>query len=155
VASAESESFLLCRIGTRIGALSLADVWETMRPLQIEPFNAMPPFVLGLAIVRGVPIPVLDAGKLLMPASSASSEPGARFVTLKLGERSAALAVDEVLEVRSMPRGLWADIPPLLREVGVELVSAIGALDSKLLLVLKAARLVPNSVWSAIPGTNA
>jgi chemotaxis signal transduction protein len=67
-----------------------------------------------------------------------------------LGERTAVLAVDAVLDVRSLSAGMLADIPPLLQGGGAELVSVIGALDTKLLLVLEAARLVPDSVWNAI-----
>jgi purine-binding chemotaxis protein CheW len=157
----ENDRFLLCLIGSRIGALALKDVRETMRPLPIEPLTGTPPFVLGIAIIRGFPTPVVDAGRLLGPSASPStpilSSSLARFVSIKLGERTAALAVDAVLDVRSLAAGMLADIPPLLREAGEELVSVIGALDSRLLLVLEAARLVPDSVWSAIkaPGASA
>jgi purine-binding chemotaxis protein CheW len=139
--------FLLCRIGSRIGALSLNDVREVMRPLPIEPLAGAPPFVLGLAILRGSPAPVIDAGRLLGPVGLPSP---ARFVSLRLGERTAALAVDAVLDVRALGAGTIADIPPLLREAGTDVASAIGALDTKLLLVLEAARLVPESLWGAI-----
>jgi purine-binding chemotaxis protein CheW len=71
-------------------------------------------------------------------------------VSLKLGERTAALAVDAVLDVRSVSAEILANIPPLLREAGASVVSMVGALDTRLLLVLDAARLVPDSVWSAI-----
>jgi purine-binding chemotaxis protein CheW len=141
------DSFLLCRIGSRIGALPLDDVREIMRPLPIEPLAGTPPFVLGLAIVRGSPTPVIDAGRLL---GSIGSQAPARFVSLRLGERTAALAVDAVLDVRTLAAGTTADIPPLLREAGADLLSAIGALDTELLLVLEAARLVPESIWGAI-----
>jgi purine-binding chemotaxis protein CheW len=157
----ENDLFLLCCIGSRIGALALKDVRETMRPLPIEPLTGTPPFVLGFAIIRGIPTPVVDAGRLLGPSASPSTPiiapSPARFVSLKLGERTAALAVDAVLDVRSLAAGILADIPPLLREAEEELVSAIGALDAKLLLVLEAARLVPDSVWSALetPGASA
>jgi purine-binding chemotaxis protein CheW len=139
--------FLLCRIGSRIGALTLNDVREIMRPLPIEPLAGAPPFVLGLAIVRGSPTPVIDAGRLLGPTGLPSP---ARFVSLKLGERSAALAVDAVLDVRSLPADSLEDIPPLLREAETGIASAIGSLDSELFLVLEAARLVPESLWDAI-----
>jgi len=49
----QNERYLLCRIGSRIGALALKDVRETMRPLPIEPLVGTPSFVLGLAIIRG------------------------------------------------------------------------------------------------------
>jgi purine-binding chemotaxis protein CheW len=148
----KDDRFLLCRIGSRIGALTLKDVREVMRPLPIEPLAGTPPFVLGLAIVRGLPTPVIDAGRLLGPIDLPSP---ARFVSLRLGERSAALAVDAVLDIRSLAAGDLKDIPPLLREAGADLVSAIGALDTELLLVLEAARLVPESIWSAIETSGA
>jgi purine-binding chemotaxis protein CheW len=150
----DTDRFLLCRVGSRIAALDVRDVWETMRPLPIEPLTGAPAFILGLAIVRGFPIPVVDADRLLgSPASSSTSlvSPSpARFVSLKLGDRGAALAVDAVLEIRALPAGMLANISPLLGEAGADRVSVIGALDATLLLVLKAARLVPDSVWNAI-----
>jgi purine-binding chemotaxis protein CheW len=152
----EDDRFLLCRIGSRIGALTLKDVRETMRPLPIEPLAGTPPFVLGLAIVRGFPAPVIDAGRLLGPSASPSTPiSSARFISLKLGERTAALAVDAVLDVRSLAAGILADIPPLLGEAGADLVSALGTLDTELLLVLEAARLVPDSVWSVMKAPRA
>ena len=150
----DNDRFLLCRVGSRIAALDVRDVWETMRPLPIEPLTGAPEFILGLAIVRGFPIPVVDADRLLgssLPSTtSLISMSPARFVSLKLGVRSAALAVDAVLEIRALPAGMLANIPPLLGEAGADLVSLIGALDATLLLVLEAARLVPDSVWHAI-----
>jgi purine-binding chemotaxis protein CheW len=149
----ENNRFLLCRIGSRIGALALEDVRETMRPLPIEPLMGTPPFVLGLAIIRGFPTPVVDAGSLIGPSTSSSpilSLSPARFVSLKLGERTAALAVDAVLDVCSLPAETLSNIPPLLLGGDAQLVSVIGALDAKLLLVLEAARLVPDTVWIAI-----
>jgi purine-binding chemotaxis protein CheW len=149
----ENNRFLFCRIGSRIGALALNDVRETMRPLPIEPLMGTPPFVLGLAIIRGFPTPVVDAGSLVGPSTQLSpilSPSPARFVSLKLGERTAALAVDAVLDVCSLPSETLSNIPPLLLAGDAQLVSVMGALDSKLLLVLEAARLVPDSVWIAI-----
>jgi purine-binding chemotaxis protein CheW len=157
----DEDRFLLCRIGSRICALALRDVRETMRPLPVEPLAGAPPFVLGLAIVRGSPTPVIDANQLLSsspaPSSPFVTSSAARFVSLKLGERSVALAVDAVLDVRPLPAGGLADIPPLLRDTGADLVSVIASLDDKLLFVLEAARLVPDSVWSEIkvPGAAA
>ena len=146
----ENDRFLMCRIGSHIGALALKHVWETMRPLSVQPLTGAPAFVLGLAIVRGVPTPVVDACRLLDPLASSSMLSPARFVSIRLGERCAALAVDAVIEVRSFAAGTLAEIPPLLRGAATDLVSAIGALDAELLLVLEAARLIPESVWSAV-----
>jgi purine-binding chemotaxis protein CheW len=159
IGAEESDRFLLCRIGSRIGALALKDVRETMRPLPIEPLPGMPPFVLGVAIVRGFPAPVVDAVRLLKPPVSPPPPmilaPSARFISLKLGERTAVLAVDAVLDIRPLAAGILADIAPLLRETGAEQMAVIGALDAQLLFVLEAARLVPEPVWSAIKASEA
>ena len=149
----EDDLYLLCRIGSRIGALAVGDVRETMRPLPIEPLTGTPVFVLGVAIVRGFAAPVIDAARLLDPSTlpvAITSPSAARFVSLKLGDRTAVLAVDAVLEVSSLEAGILARIPPLLCKTEQEPISSIGALDAQLLLVLEAARLVPDSVWSEI-----
>jgi chemotaxis signal transduction protein len=62
----ESDRFLLCCIGSRVGALAVRDVRETMRPLPVEPLARAPPFVRGLATIRGFPTPVVDFGRLLL-----------------------------------------------------------------------------------------
>jgi purine-binding chemotaxis protein CheW len=154
----ENDLFLLCSIGSRIGALAVGDVRETMRPLPIEPLTGTPVFVLGVAIVRGFAAPVIDAARLLDPSAlpfAITSPSAARFVSLKLGDRTAVLAVDAVLEVRSLEARILARIPPLLCHAGEEPVSSIGALDAQLLLVLEAARLVSDSVWSEIKAAGA
>jgi purine-binding chemotaxis protein CheW len=143
--------YLLCQIGVRLCAVPLAHVSETMRPLPIEPLADMPPFVMGLAIIRARPVPVLDAGRLVgAPCLSPS-----RFVTIRTGERVSALAVDAVLGVRVLPPGSIAAAPRLLGEANAELVTAMGALDGELLLVLEAARLVPESVWGGVEAARA
>ena len=45
-----------------LAALPLEHVVETMRPLPVEPLGDAPRFILGLSIVRGEPIPVVDVG---------------------------------------------------------------------------------------------
>jgi purine-binding chemotaxis protein CheW len=122
-----------------------------MRPLPIEPLAGTPPFVLGLAIIRGLPTPVVDGARLVGGAAVEAT----RFVTLKRGPRPAALAVGEVLGVRTLPDGALAEVPRLLREASADVIASIGALDAELLLLLETAHLVPDAVWSAIGAAEA
>lgn len=131
--------FLLCRVGSRLCAMPLAHVIETMRPLPIEAVADAPGFVRGLSIIRGAPVPVVDGAALV---GADASEP-TRFVTMKVKDRQVALAVDAVLEVRSLPAESLQDLPPLLRDAEPHIVSAIGVLDADLLLVLESGRLIP------------
>lgn len=142
----ESGLSLLCRVHTRICALPLANVIETMRPLPTERISGAPDFVLGLSIVRGAPAPVVDSGRLLTGVPVAA----ARFVILRVGARRVALAVESVLGVGAVDRDSLADLPPLLHGSDAEVATAVGALDSELLLVLAAARMVPDELLAGI-----
>jgi purine-binding chemotaxis protein CheW len=139
---------LLCRAGSRMCALPIVHVEETMRPLPIEPLANMPVSLLGVAIVRGAPIPVIDAN--LLVASTRKDLGLQRFVTIKVGARRAALLVDAVIGVRTLDSMSTHALPPLFGDAASEGLQAIGALDADLLLVLRSTRIVPESAWSAI-----
>jgi purine-binding chemotaxis protein CheW len=141
---------VLCRVGSVVCALPAEHVSETMRPLPVEPLAGMPPFIAGLAIVRGVPIPVVDLARLL-----GGSDPlrATRFVTIRIGDRHAAMAVDSVLGVRAVRADALHELPPLLGGAGADAVDAVGTLDANLVLVLRSARIVPPVVWEALATT--
>jgi purine-binding chemotaxis protein CheW len=118
-----------------------------MRPLPIEPLAPAPAFVLGVSIIRGAATPVVDIALLL---GSLASVPPQRLVTLKIGARRVALAVEGVIGVHALPAAALDEVPALLSGAANETVSAISTLDAQLLLVLQSARLVPESVWATI-----
>jgi purine-binding chemotaxis protein CheW len=148
VSTHAGELCLLVRAGGQLYVLPLEHVEETMRPLAVRAVAGVPPFVRGLAVVRGVPVPVVDA-KCVCGKDKRSSDV-TRFVALKVADRRIALAVDQVLGVRRIDRILLSDLPPLLSAAGEEVVSAIGTLDTELLMVLRSGKLVPEDVWKAI-----
>ena len=127
-------------------ALPLEHVGEAMRPLVVEAIAGVPAFVRGLAVVRGVPIPVVDAGSLLTGVASHPT----RFVTVKTGSRRIALAVDAVLGVAEIPPDSLGALPLLFQNTSLDVISAIGTLDADLLLVLESARLVPEELWAVL-----
>jgi purine-binding chemotaxis protein CheW len=129
---------LLARVGTRLCGLRVEDVVETMRPLPIEPMADAPPFVRGLAIIRGAPTPVVDTAALL----GASSGGITRFVVVRAGARAVALEVDTVVDVRSISGDELARLPPLVGAADPSYVAVVGMLDAELLVVLEAARIV-------------
>lgn len=134
---------LACRVQTRLIGLPLAQVIETMRPLPTEVVAGAPHFVRGLAMIRGAPVPVVDAARLL----GVQDAPSERFVTLAVGLRRVALAVGSVLGVRAVAAESLHRLPPLLQDASADVVSAIGRLDAELLLVLNGARLLPDEAW--------
>src|SRR5262245_46180333 len=93
------ERSLVCRVAGRLCALPLGSVIETMRPLPLRRVAGAPAFLLGIGIVRGEPVPVIDAARLLADIAA----PPTRYVSVRVGERRAVLAVEEVLGVRAIP----------------------------------------------------
>ena len=145
---ASPKRWLLCRAGARLCALPIETIVETMRRLPIEPLARAQPFVLGMSVVRGAPVPVVDVAALL-GERAANPE---RLVTLRVGERMVALALNEVLGLREIA---GAAVPPLLQDAAGEVVAAIGALDAELLLVLNTARSIPEDVLDALAAEGA
>jgi purine-binding chemotaxis protein CheW len=137
-------SWLLCRAGAALLALPLADVIETMRGLPVAPIADAPGFVIGVAVIRGAPTPVVDTVALLTGRAGSA----ARWVTIRAGARIVALALDAVIGMRAVEPGESA--PPLLSQAAGDAVAAIGRLDGALLLFLHTARLLPDSVAESV-----
>src|SRR5665213_1690890 len=83
--------WLLCRAG-RLLALPLESVVEIMRLLPVEPLPGMPRFIAGLCIIRGSPVPVVNADLLFDSPDTQAS----RLMTMMVGDRLIALAVQDV-----------------------------------------------------------
>lgn len=140
VENAPAGSWLLCRSGAHHFAFPVVNVVETMRMLPVEHLSGAPAIVRGLAVIRGVPTPVVNP-VMLFDEAPARCE---RLVTVRTDYRTIAFAVEAVAGVRSIaPESLDA-LPPLLTEV--ESIAAIKRLDDALVFFLQAARVVPDDV---------
>jgi len=141
-----AKPFLICRSAGHLCALPLERVREIMRPLPLERTAGHKPggpgFVLGAAVVRGAVVPVVSLSGLL---GVDNAPPAGRYISLRLGERHAALAVESVEGIRELQAP--GAIAPLLGAVEHEAVKAVAAHDAELLFVLEAAKLVPATAW--------
>lgn len=144
----ERDLALIVAIGTRACALPLGHVVETMRPLAIENVAGSPTFIVGVSVIRGVPVPIVDLSALLVDGKHRDTY--GRFVTLKVGERTIAVGVDDVLGLRRLDSAQLETLPPILRDVRADYVASIGRLDEQLLVVLRATRIVPDDCWSRL-----
>jgi len=145
-----SEQMLLCRVAAITCGLPLAQVIETLRPLPVEPLQGMPPFVAGLSVIRGRPVPVVLLSRVLGNEVELRAQ---RWVLVEVQGRRIALAVEQVIGVRSLAGAALAALPPLLAGANGESVSAIGALDAALLVVLEGGRILPDSAWALVPAS--
>ena len=147
----EINPVLVVMVGARACAFPLRHVAETMRPIPIEPIAGAPGFVCGVSVIRGLPMPVVDLKALL--ENSDNSPSYGRFVTLKYDARRVVIGVDSVVGLRNLDSAQLAELPPLLRDVTADLIESCGILDAQLLLVLSAARIVPDEVWATFAAT--
>lgn len=145
-------AFLLCRSRLRLCALPLHQVRETMRALPLDPLPNMPPFMLGVSIIRGQVVPVVDLAVL---TAQDAAKPGTRLITLTLGQRQVALAVDDVIGVRSLPASTLCQVPPLLDGADAGMLAALTTRDVELLLVLQTAHLIPDALWPLLAAQEA
>ena len=121
---------------------------ETLRPGSVAPIPGAPGFVRGLMAIRGAAVPVVDLPSLLGVRSSSEAP---RLVVTRAGDRRVALWVDGVVGVaRYQPERLEA-LPPVVAELHSEVVEKVGMLDSQLLLVLRASRLLPADALAGLP----
>lgn len=145
-------SVLLVRVPGALCGLNIGDVIETMRPLAIEPLANTPDFILGIALIRGAAVPVIELGALFEAHGRGLPT---RFVTVRVGHRCVALAVESVVGVSDLGEHRCEELPPLLQGARTDVIQAIGTLDAELLVLLRASRVIPESVWNSIDRSEA
>jgi purine-binding chemotaxis protein CheW len=151
--SGKANQVLIVVIGAGLCALPLDRVIETMRPLPVEAISGAPPFVQGVAIIRGIPTPVVGLEAILGAARRSSAE---RFVTVRTGNKQVALSVSGIVGIRALAESVTEqNIPPLLTGAAPDAVRALGTLDEQLLMVLQASWKLPEEVWEAMTAAEA
>ena len=144
-----SRCFLVVRAQEWMCALPLEEVEETMRPLPVAPVSAVPGFVRGVSLVRGLPAPVVSLSVLLGGAPSQDG-PGHRFISLRAAEGRLALEVDEVRGLRWLEEDSLEAVPPLLRATANGHLQNVSSFDGRLLAVLGSSHLLPEDLWKRL-----
>jgi len=146
MAGGHKDLALFCRVRRRLCALPVSCVSEVMRALPISDLQGAPPVVLGLAVIRGAPVPVVDAGSMLGAGRSRNGY----FVSAGSPQGRFALAVDSVLGLQALgPEGGDVGLP-FLDAAGAGVVSSVRALGEEILFVLRATRIVPPTTWKLV-----
>jgi purine-binding chemotaxis protein CheW len=135
---------LIAQVGTLACAIPVEHVIETMRPLPVEPLGHGAAYVRGVAVIRGEPTIVIDAAVLFGQGVKASAGARSRFVVVRAATKAAALLVDSVDEVRAIAQAELGALPALARTASSDVIAAIAAVDSKLVVVLEATKLMPS-----------
>ncbi|HEY3175266.1 MAG TPA: chemotaxis protein CheW [Candidatus Polarisedimenticolia bacterium] len=138
------KQYLMIGAGAYVCAIPIEEIVETMRPLAAERVPGMPPYVRGLSVIRGSPVAVVDLVSLMGGAGSGDVT---RFVTIRAGSRVVALAVPEVLGVGPLDDPAAGTPLPLIENAHPGLIQSTGTMAGRLLMVLRAGRILPEMVW--------
>jgi chemotaxis signal transduction protein len=142
-------TLLLVKAGDLLCALPIPGVIETMRLLPVTSISGTSDFVLGMCVVRGETVAVVDLATLLglQPKHSNRS----RLITMHAGPRVIAAAVDAVVGLRIFDRTVLAEVPLLLQQAHPDVLKGVGVLDRELLVVLDGSRIVNEEVLAQLP----
>lgn len=150
-------NFLIFRGRRQLAAVPLAAVAEVLRPLPVSALSDLPPWVLGLSLVRGRALPVLEAGQLIGEAAQidykhapCASQKDQRFVVVHSGKRQAVLAVSGIEGLRRIDVSALQALPALAVSGNRAALNALGVLDGQLLTVLETIRLLSDELWRDI-----
>ncbi|MEV4141746.1 chemotaxis protein CheW [Dactylosporangium sp. NPDC049742] len=123
---------LVFGVGDLLCALPLREVVETIRPLPVQPLAGTADVLLGVSVIRGLAVPVVDTARLL----GAAAERPSRFVTTRTGSGPLAYATGPVRGVLPVEPDADRPPPPMLAASATRIVAAVGVLDARPLLFL-------------------
>ena len=63
--------------------------------------------------------------------------------------------MDSVVGLINLDSTQMGELPPLLKDLDANLIESFGSRDAQLLLVLRAARIVPEEVWTTLSESEA
>ncbi|MBD8526773.1 chemotaxis protein CheW [Pseudomarimonas arenosa] len=137
------QGFLTLQAAGRPCAVPLDAVIEVLRPLPIDALTDVPAYLLGLSVLRGQPVAVLDLPRLLGQPGEAIG----RWLHLRVGPRRLALAVPSVGRVEHLDQLDWQPLPALFEGDAARVVQQVAQRDQQLYVQLNVMRLLPDSLW--------
>jgi purine-binding chemotaxis protein CheW len=139
---------LLVEVVSHRCAVPVAATIETLRPLPLERLPGAPRGILGVSIIRGATVPVVDMAALFdEPEGSAS-----RWVLVRAGERRLGLAVSRLIGVCEIDEAAEVLGPAGAALVAAPFVTAVATHAGRLLAVLDVARILPEARAGALAG---
>lgn len=123
------------RLGDKLFAVDIMRIREILVPQKLSPLPFASDLLEGVITLRGSVIPVMDMRRRFgMPA--AENAPAGKLLIVSLVRQLLALAVDDVMEVVTVPVD---DIKPpiqVVSGVGMELILGVCLSDNRVFMLL-------------------
>ena len=133
--------------------LEILRVQEIIRMMDLTRVPNSPDFVEGVINLRGKVIPVIGL-RQRFGMGSKEHDKQTRIVVVEVSGNVVGFVVDSVNEVLRIPADT-VEPPPRLTKLDREMVSGVGKLDNRLLLMLDVEKLLSQSEQAAMSGVAA
>jgi len=134
-------------------ALEILRVQEIIRMMDLTRVPNSPDFVEGVINLRGKVIPVIGL-RTRFGLGAKDYDKQTRIVVVEVSGNVVGFVVDAVNEVLRIPSDT-VEPPPRLTKVDREMISGVGKLENRLLLMLDVEKLLSPSEQSAMSGAAA
>ena len=151
--SAQLLQLVSFHLGGEEYALEILRVQEIIRMMDLTRVPNSPDFVEGVINLRGKVIPVIGLRKRF-GMSAKDYDKQTRIVVVEVAGNVVGFVVDSVNEVLRIPADT-VEPPPRLTKLDREMVSGVGKLDNRLLLMLDVEKLLSQSEQAAMSGVAA
>ncbi len=134
-------------------ACDIQVVSEVIKMLKVTPLPQSLEFIEGVINLRGEVIPVIDLRRRFrMEEAERTKE--SRIIVVEVEGRMVGLIVDSVSEVIRLPEKQIQEAPDQLAKGRSDLISGVGKVDDRLLIILNTAQILTSEEQSALENIN-
>ncbi len=134
-------------------ACDIQVVSEVIKMLKVTPLPQSLEFIEGVINLRGEVIPVIDLRRRFgMEEVERTKE--SRIIVVEVEGRMVGLIVDSVSEVIRLPEKQIQEAPEQLAKGRSDLISGVGKVDDRLLIILNTAQILTSEEQSALASIN-
>ncbi|HVO40323.1 MAG TPA: chemotaxis protein CheW [Spirochaetia bacterium] len=149
---AEVKQFISFTVGTEEYGLELLRVKEVIRMRQITWLPKVPSCVKGIINLRGDVIPIIDLRERFgLQAQELTTM--TRVIVVEVEGKPVGMVVDSASQVVRVPADQFDPPPAAMGEGSRDLITAVGKLDGRLIIMIDVDRILSTEEISQIAGS--
>jgi len=147
-ATADAEQYLTFRLHGLDYGISIMKVQEIRGWTKVTPLPNSPGYIRGVLNLRGIVVPVIDM-RLRFNLPEATYDAFTVIIVVSIGKRLAGLVVDSVSDVINLNPAQRCVAPEFDGHSNRQFIEGLAQVDSKLLVLLDAERLISAETLNA------
>jgi purine-binding chemotaxis protein CheW len=152
LATEQLKQLISFTVGEEEYGLELLRVKEVIRMRQITWLPKAPHCVKGIINLRGEVIPIIDLRDRFGLPSIEETET-TRVIVVEVEGRSVGAVVDSASQVVRVPANQFEPAPPVMGKAAGELITGVGKMEGKLIIMLDVGKILSTDELSQIAGS--